>query len=421
MFGHYHVNTNKTVSDIVELAIGGGEDEEDRYGVQMDEFKDLDEEDYFDAGIGDGPDPAIEEELRGHVPYCEIPLDVDDSELKPRVRRTRIGGDKTAKRRETPYSDKELASGRLPNTVEYGPEEPSSECQAVGLRDGKATFTVNRMAYNMFRPGYTIILYGPRRSGKSKFIKNWCQRHRHYYPEVVCFTMTKSSAEYFSYLPYNRVVEGLDEDLLEKLFKHQQKLKEAMSRGEDVGNPNLLIILDDCMAEGLRYKKTFNKIFYNGRHVNITLIVAVQDVRGIAPSATINCDVACTFSLPDHRGRDAIREKFADYLTRDEFDNLYDSEQINKKYHMVLFDIAHRYNPLDKRISFGCVDENAEEPFVMGDRNMWTETPSSRKQLEELGFGYLLDREDWGIIKPRHVNKSQDAKRKANTKRAEKK
>ena len=421
MFGHYHVNQQKTVGDIVELALGGGAEDEERYGVQMNEFKDLiDDEDYFDAGIGDGPDPPIEEELKGHVPYCEIPLDPDDSELNGRVRRTRLQGDKTARRRKTPFTDAELSSGRLPDVVEYGEEEVESDAPiaARGFKDGKTAFTVNRMAYNMFRPGYTIILYGPRRSGKSKLIMNLCQRMRHLFPEVICFTMTKASAEYFSYLPYNRVIEGLDEDLLEKLFKHQQSLKEAMSRGEDVGNPNLLVILDDCMAEGLRYKKTFNKIFYNGRHVNITLIVAVQDVRGIAPSATINCDVACTFSLPDHRGRDTIREKFADYLTRNEFDNLYDSEAINKKYHIVLFDIAHRYNPLDKRISFGCVDENAEEPFVMGDRSMWLESPQSRKQLEELGFGYLLDIEDWGIVKPRHVSKRQDAKRKATTKNA---
>lgn len=406
MFGHYPHNFKKTVSDLVELAVGGGQDDQERYGVQMNEFKDLiDEEDYFDAGLGDGPEPRIEEILTGHVPYCQIPLDPQDQELDPRVRRTRIQGDKTAKKREKPYTDEELSSGRLPDVVEYGAEE--APIAGVGFKDGKTAFTVNRMAYNMFRPGYTIILYGPRRSGKSKLIANICQRMRHYFPEVVCFTMTKSSAEYFGYLPYNRVIEGLDEDLLEKLFKHQQKLKEAMSRGEDVGNPNLLIILDDCMAEGLRYKKTFNKIFYNGRHVNITLIVAVQDVRGIAPSATINCDVACTFSLPDHRGRDAIREKFADYLTRDEFDNLYDSEHINKKYHIVLFDIAHRYNPLDKRISFGCVDEEAEEPFVMGNRAMWTESPQSRKQLEELGFGYLMDKEDWGIIKPKGKKKEK--------------
>jgi hypothetical protein len=42
----------------------------------------------------------------------------------------------------------------------------------------------------------------------------------------------------------------------------------------------------------------------------------------------------------------------------------------------------------------------------------------SRKQLEELGFGYLLEQPDWGIVKPRHVSKQSDKARKAKTKNA---
>lgn len=405
MFGYFPHNDGRGIANIVERSLGGTADDEERYGVQMDEFTDLiDEEDWFDASDMNGPDPAIEEELKGYVPYCTIPLDPE------------AGTNKANKSKVTGKAPKSQGKNK---TCADTPEQRQQEDIQQGLREG-SELVINQMSYNMFRPGYTIILYGPRRSGKSKLIKNLCQRMRHLFPEVIVFTMTKSSAEYFSYIPYNRVIEGLDEELLEKLFLHQQKVKEAMSRGEDVGNQNLLIIIDDCMAEGLRYKKQFNKLFYNGRHANITLMVAVQDVRGIAPSATINADRVCTFSLPDKRGRDTVREKFADYLTADEFDNLYDSPLINKKYHIVSFDIAHRYNPLNARISFGCVDEASEEPFVMGDRKMWMECPQSRKQLEDLGFGYMADREDWGIVQPRHVSKKDDAKRKANTKRADK-
>ena len=378
MFGHYPV-AEKTISNILELA--GGPRDEERYGIHLDEMKELiDDEDYFNAGLGDGPNPPIAEFLTCHVPVCEIPLEADEYTLRSDVADTRIDGeDKLPEENEKPSKKKKQQRRRPQNRQ-------------------KNTFTVNQMAYNMCRPGYTMILYGPRRSGKSKLIKNICQRMRHYFPEILVFTMTKSSGEYFSYVPYHRVIEGLDEDLLDKVIKHNMSLKEAQSRGEDVPNFNTLIIIDDCMAEGLRYKAIFNKVFYNGRHNGVTLIAAIQDVRGVAPSATINCDLAFSFSLPDHRGRDTVREKFVDYLTRDEFDNLYDHEIINQQYHVVCFDVAHRYNPLDKRISVGCVDESMEEPFVMGCREIWTETPASKKQLMELGFGHLLDQEDWGIV-----------------------
>jgi hypothetical protein len=158
-------------------------------------------------------------------------------------------------------------------------------------------------------------------------------------------------------------------------------------------------------------------LFYNGRHLDITLIVCVQDVRGIAPSATINADLVCTFSLPDRRGRDTVREKFCDYLSKDEFNRLYDHPGINKKHHIVCFDIAHRYNDINKRILFGCVDVDALEPFVMGNREMWCD-PESRQQLEDLGFGYLMNLADWGIKQPRHDSKENDNKRKKHTKSA---
>lgn len=76
------------------------------------------------------------------------------------------------------------------------------------------------------------------------------------------------------------MIEGLDEDLLLTLIKNQKKIKMKETRGEFVGNYNLLIIIDDCMAEKLRYKDIFNQVFFNGRHYNITLIVTVQDVKG---------------------------------------------------------------------------------------------------------------------------------------------
>lgn len=311
-------------------------DENDGYGVFLNEMQKLaDIEDKFDTAENSGPDPAIEEELGGYEKYKII-------------------------------------------------ESPD------------LNITINKMAYNMFLVGYTIIVYGPRRSGKSKFIKNLCQRLRPYYPNAVCFTKTKSSCEYHSFLPDTCIIEGLDEPLLLTLLFDQAKKKRAESRGIDQGNYNLLVIIDDCMAEKLRYRDIFNMVFFNGRHYNVTLIVTVQDVKGIAPAATLNADVALSFCFPDRRGRDTIREKFADYFDRKQFDAIMDDPDINKKYHLLCFDIAHRYNNLDTRISFGSVDEKKEEKFVLGNKELWK---NDQQQLKDLGFEKLLNQEDWGIIK----------------------
>lgn len=340
MFSGFNVSPDNAIRDVLREHVRRAQDDADAdsFGIHLDEFTTLlDEEDVFDVAPDIGPQPPFLE-------TCTVPQEY---------------------------------------TIVETPERPIRVLQA---------------AFNQLRAGYTVILYGPRRSGKSVLIRHICQRMRPLFPDVVCFTKTKASGEYFSFLPYDHVIEGLDEDLLLSLLMNQCKLKKKESRGEFVGNYNLLIIIDDCMAEKLRYKDIFNAVFFNGRHYNVTLLVTVQDVKGIAPAATINADLVYTFSLPDRRGRDTIREKFADYLTRHEFDALYDSEEINKKYHVVCFDIAHRYNPIDSRISFGCCDPASEEPFVMGDRHMWN---GSLKQLSELGHDDLIARDEWDIVEPK--------------------
>ncbi len=257
--------------------------------------------------------------------------------------------------------------------------------------------TINQMAYNQVRTDYTVIIYGPRRSGKSKWIKHFCYHNQTRFPNILVFTMTKASGEYMGYVPERCIIDGLDEDLLLAVIYAQKAKKEAESRGEFQGNYSLLIILDDCMAEKLRYKDIFNSVFYNGRHYNITLIVAVQDVKGISPASTFNADLVLCFAIPDKRGRDTMREKFCDYLDKHDFNALMDCKEINRKYHMLCFDIAHRYNDYDSRIYFGCVDESNIEPFVMGCRDLWE---NNMDQLKALGFGWMINILDWGIEEP---------------------
>ena len=75
MFGHNPIDTKKVLTDIVR---SNNADEGLKYGVFYDEMSALlDEEDFFDAGVGGKPDPAILELATCHVPLCEIPLDPD--------------------------------------------------------------------------------------------------------------------------------------------------------------------------------------------------------------------------------------------------------------------------------------------------------------------------------------------------------
>ena len=400
------VDTTKTIRNIIQQA--GRHQHDDEYGVYLDEFTDLiGEEDVFDTSHFTEPTPLFEHFLPRHIPVATIPLDPDRNEnlkVGDRVRAAK----RKIHNRDVDRPDDDLKVEPVEQKKKNKEEldigtAPDYDPLTHAADDGTGTFTINQAAFNLFRPGYTIIAYGPRRSGKSIFIEHVMMHMRHYFSDVIVCTLTKDSGEYFQHIPYANVLVGFDGDLIAKVLEYQAAKKRAQTRGEDTGNYNLLIVVDDCMAQGLRYETVLNRLFYNGRHSNVTVIVAVQDVRGIAPSATINADVVATFSLPDRRGRETMREKFADYLTRDEFNRLMDHPLVNQKFQIILFDVSHRYNDLNHRIMVGTIDKDSLEPFVMGDKKMWN-TPEARQQLIELGMGHLLDMEDWGIVKPRYVD-----------------
>lgn len=292
-----------------------------------------------------------------------------------------------------------------------GPQPPIAEatCKPVifcKFCHEEGDFDIMQMAYDMIRPGYTVLFNGSRRSGKTKLIRNICQRMRPWFPEVVVFTRTKASAEYFSFIPICRVIEGFDFELFLEIIKIQRKKKKKMSRGElQDTNMNILIILDDCLADNLAHSKELDAAFFEGRHLDITLFVSIQDIKGCAPRATTNCDFAFLFPFGDERAFEAVKDKYCNFITKKQLKSLLDHPQIVKKFHVIGIDRAHKYNSVNNRISLGCVDETRESRFLMGEKKMWN---NSRHQIRDLNMHNWIERDDWGILKPSQYKRYVD-------------
>ena len=259
-----------------------------------------------------------------------------------------------------------------------------------------------KMSYNMIMPGYTVIFTGRRRSGKTKLIKALCRHLRAFYPEVVVFTRTKASGEYSRFIPHSRIIQGFDPDLLIDLMHIQREKKKAQSRGElPDTNYNLLVILDDCLAERLQWSQELNAVFFEGRHNNVTLFVSIQDVKGCAPAATGNADYVFLYPMGDERTFEAVRDKYMSFVDKYEQRDILNHPDVHKKFHVLGIDMAHKSNPRDRKLSLGCVDKDVEkEDFVMGTRTMWQE---DFKQLDRLGYSHLKGIEDWKILKPSQI------------------
>ena len=264
-------------------------------------------------------------------------------------------------------------------------------------------FDIMNMSYNEIMPGYTVLFNGARRSGKTKLIKNICQRMRPWFPEVVIFTRTKASGEFFDIVPICRVIEGFDVEIFLSIFEMQRSLNRQKTRGEIPDkNTNILIILDDCLADKLNFSNELDSAFFEGRHLNITIFVSIQDIKGVAPRATTNCDFAFIFPFGDERSFITVKDKYCNFISKNQLYDFLNCPEIIKKFHIIGIDRAHRYNPIDRRIAYGCVDDDQSEPYVMGDKKMWE---GSFEQLKQLGFEDWILKDDWGILKPQEYSK----------------
>ncbi len=284
--------------------------------------------------------------------------------------------------------------------IEYNsPDMKMPEHALVSDYSGKEYF-VFPLTWDQIGTDWTIIVLGKRRSGKSKWIQSLCGNYfRPFFPRVVVFTKTKCSGEYSKFVPEAHIHEGLDEEILNKYFTMQKKYKELHKKGEFHGNMRLLIILDDCLSDQIKYKKTIDEVFFEGRHIDICFIASSQDFKGINPACTSNADLAVVFNFRSERDKEAVRTKFCDFFKNDDDMESLTNLVTHKKWHIVAFDQSEPSR--DPRFTIFCGRAPEPPPFVMGCSAWWKHSVFQlltivNEHPEELGW--LLKTPDWGVI-----------------------
>lgn len=267
-------------------------------------------------------------------------------------------------------------------------------------------FKIFPLTWNQIGSDWTIICLGRRRSGKTRFIFSLMgHRLRPLFPRIVVFTKTKCSAEYSKHVPDAYIIPGLDCEKLLALYVLQKQYKELQMQGKFHGNMKLLIILDDCLSDGLKYQKLIDEVFFEGRHLDISFIVSSQDCKGINPACTGNADLAVVFAMRSERDKDAIRSKFCDFFKNDEDMEALITQVTYKKWHSVCFDQSEPSRDPRFTIFGGRAPE--PPPFVMGAKAWWKRNPKQLAAIidqypEELG--HLEKRDDWGVIGEDEMN-----------------
>jgi len=138
-----------------------------------------------------------------------------------------------------------------------------------------------------------------------------------------------------------------DEDILKELYKMlQEEYEESVSNLEKPKNK--IIIFDDASYGGDLKKKSngiINKIFSNGRHINLSVIITAQKYSDILSAARENCNGAIFFNCSNKQLE--LIEADHNYLkSKKEFMTMFRNTMNDGKYSFL---VVNYTNPKEER------------------------------------------------------------------------
>lgn len=167
-----------------------------------------------------------------------------------------------------------------------------------------------------------ILLIGRRRSGKT-YLARWIAFNmKHRFPIVLVLTGTRLNNFWGSHLPTAFIHDIEDISTVADALFARQTIINVINKGLDDNNkidPRVLLILDDVLQdkEKLRHNKPLSKIFTDGRHYDICVMVTLQDPRGLPPTLRENTDICILFRIYEgSRKEAAIKEWLSSFTFR---------------------------------------------------------------------------------------------------------
>lgn len=180
-----------------------------------------------------------------------------------------------------------------------------------------------------------IVFVGKRHSGKSCLVLDYLS-HNLDIPIGMVISPTDSYNNTFKgRVPDFFIHNEITPELLDSFLKRQEKRSEAARSNPNI-DPRAFLILDDCMADSKKWvnNRTIRFLFMNGRHVNTTLIITLQDPVGIPPSLRTNIDYVFLCKDTNKQNRKKMYDMYA---------GMFPSSQL---FEDTMFQVCDKYNAL---------------------------------------------------------------------------
>lgn len=195
---------------------------------------------------------------------------------------------------------------------------------------------------------------------KSGSGKSWVIREiMHYMQDIPCGVVIaptdKMTGFYNDFLPVSFIHHDYKEDIIPKLLQRQrtilEKNKKRKKNGKTLIDPRAFLIMDDCMSTKHLWLKDPNvlAIFNEGRHYQITFILAMQYSLGIQPELRSNFDYIFLLGEDFVNNRKKLYEHYAGmFPSRNLFDQVF--LQVTDNYGTMVINNRLRTSKIRKKV-----------------------------------------------------------------------
>ena len=195
---------------------------------------------------------------------------------------------------------------------------------------------------------------------KSGSGKSWVIREiMHYMRDIPCGVVIaptdKMTGFYNDFLPPSFIHHEYKQDIIPRLLQRQKTILEKNKRrkkdGKKLIDPRVFLIMDDCMSTKHLWLKDPNvlAVFNEGRHYQITFILAMQYSLGIQPELRSNFDYIFLLGEDFVNNRKKLYENYAGmFPTRLLFDQVF--MQVTDDYGVMVINNRLRTSNIRKKV-----------------------------------------------------------------------
>lgn len=167
---------------------------------------------------------------------------------------------------------------------------------------------------------FSMLIAGSSGSGKTQLLKQILkQSQRHYDYFVVLCPSLEFSGDYTDFEENKKFTTFSEYDpaVINEVMETQADI---IKRHGKIRCPKVVLILDDCL-EFLKQHSLIEKVFFKGRHINISPIVLVQKLKGVSTILRVNTRYAIFFRAGNSNELEHFLEAYTGKRERAKIEN----------------------------------------------------------------------------------------------------